>query len=147
MIDKETPVYHEKDALSPLGLPGGALPTSQVRAFINHLTVEEAHEVGLRINVTMHAVNYLHQHGFDNELAERHLELIAQLAREHHDPRYRAFMAALRKICESKTPNLGAVVWTLIEANIFLAAAQPDSAKAAAVYEERIGIRRVWLKE
>ena len=68
------------------------------------------------------------------------MALIAQLAREHPNKRYRAFMGALQSNCESKNPDFSAVFRTLINAQVLLFDLMPDWQEAVKVYIERAEI-------
>ncbi len=116
------------------------VPNTQIHAFINRLTIQEARDVGVKITIAMLAVTYLQIEGFEAELSKKHLDLIAGLAREHPNKRYREVMTALRHNCESRRPDLDAVLWTLTEAREMLTEFKPDLGKALLIYSQRLGL-------
>ena len=125
------------ESLGPLRL---ALPTSQIKAFVDRLTIREEREIAPKIVMAMFAVNRLHLDGFEDEMAKKCLALVEQLPGEHPNKRYREVMRALRGLCKSKSPDLPAVVWTLMEAQGLLLEAAPDLSKGWDAYAERVGI-------
>ncbi len=127
------PMYDES-----LGPDRFALPPTQVRTFINRLSIQEAREVGPKINVAILAANYLRIHGFEDQLANKNLRLIASVSHEHANKRYRYVMAAVRNICESKDPDLHAVIWTLMDARKVLRETTPDLQRAVDLYASRL---------
>ena len=127
-------------AQQALGPHRFAMPHTRIRAFIDHLTIREARDVGPKLTVAMLAVSYLDVEGFEAEMSKTHLELIVEFAREHPNKRYRSFMAALRSNCESKNPDLPAVVWTLMEAQGLLSKVTPNWAQAVLIYSKRVGL-------
>ena len=114
------------------------MPPTQVRTFINRLSIQEAREVGPKINLAILAANYLRIHGFEDQLANKNLRLIASVSHEHANKRYRYVMAAVRNICESKDPDLHAVIWTLMDARKVLRETTPDLQRAVDLYASRL---------
>ena len=131
-----------EDCYRSLPPPRLLLPAKQLRTFVNGLKSEEAAEVGLMIKLATIAVNFIRVNGWDDDLMVKNLALIAQVALEHPNKRYRAVMAALRKNCESPHPDLHGVVCTLLEAHALLLEPGPDWWKARDIYADRIGIPR-----
>ena len=117
-----------------------ALPRTQITNFINRLTIQEARQVGPKINAAILAANFVRLHGSEDGIGRKNLALIGQLAREHSNKRYKIVMGAVRDVCESEDPDLHAAIWTLLAARNLLLEANPGWQKGLDLYAGRLGL-------